>query len=285
MKTYLQLLNHVLDKGTLTHNRTGIDTLSVFGYQWRHNMADGFPLLTTKKMYVKAIAHELIWFLKGSKYTHYLKQNGITIWDEWAKADGFVGPIYGHQWRRWSTTAGGEVDQLEKLIVQIKKNPNSRRHLVSAWNVAELDQMVIPPCHFAFQCTVADDKLNLHFFMRSADAFLGLPFDIASYAFLLQILCHQTDLIPGELLVSITDLHIYTNHLQQVDEQLTREPLPLPIFTWQRKDVRDYDGEILLGKQSKYSGKDPFAQYDADELMSCLTNYTFHPSIPAPVAV
>ncbi len=227
MKQYLDLLDHVLARGTKKPDRTGTGTISVFGYQMRFDLSKGFPLLTTKKLHVKSIIHELIWFMQGSTNTAYLKQNGVTIWDEWADEDGNLGPVYGYQWRSWPAANGQHIDQISKVIESIKKNPDSRRHIVSAWNVSDLDKMALPPCHLIFQFYVADGKLSCQMYQRSADVFLGVPFNIASYAFLLHMVAQATNLQPGELIHTLGDAHIYLNHVEQVILQLTRDPRPL----------------------------------------------------------
>ncbi len=228
MKQYLNLLDHVLAKGVKKPDRTGTGTISVFGYQMRFDLAKGFPLLTTKKLHTKSILHELLWFLQGSTNIQYLKDNGVTIWDEWADDKGNLGPVYGYQWRSWPTTNGQHIDQISKVIESIKKDPDSRRHIVSAWNVGELDNMALPPCHILFQFYVADGRLSCQMYQRSADIFLGVPFNIASYAFLLHMMAQVTGLKPGELIITLGDAHIYLNHVEQVILQLTREPLALP---------------------------------------------------------
>lgn len=271
MNSYQELLKHVLKYGVLTNNRTGVDTISVFGYQWRHNMMEGFPLLTTKEMKIRSIIYELLWFLRGEDHILYLKGNDVHIWDNWAVKNN-VGPIYGTQWRKWKADSDysdtAPIDQIHRLINNLKSDPNSRRLLVSAWNVSDLHLMCIPPCHFAFQCRVIDGVLNLHFFMRSADAFLGLPFDIASYAFLMHMLADQCGLAVGELVCSITDLHIYTNHLTQVKELLSRQPYRLPQFnSYGNRKVKSID------------------DYTFNDLALSIKGYRSHSAIPAPIAV
>lgn len=228
MKQYLDLMQHVLDNGTQKHDRTGTGTISVFGYQMRFNLQDGFPLVTTKKLHLKSIIHELIWFLTGDTNIKYLKDNGVRIWDEWADADGNLGPVYGYQWRSWPTPDGGHIDQIKQLIDMIKKNPDSRRLIVSAWNVADVNQMALPPCHTLFQFYVLDGKLSCQLYQRSADIFLGVPFNIASYALLTMMVAQVCDLQPGDFIHTFGDAHIYNNHLDQVKLQLSREPRPLP---------------------------------------------------------
>lgn len=268
MKQYQDLLEDILRNGKHRPDRTGTGTISVFGRQMRFNLQEGFPLLTTKKIHTKSIIHELLWFLKGSVDTKYLKDNEVTIWDEWADERGYLGPIYGYQWRSWEGDSGAiyyyYIDQIEEVITSIKEDPNSRRHLVSAWNVAELDQMALPPCHYAFQFYVDDGKLSCMFQMRSTDVFLGLPFNIASYALLTHMIAQQCDLEVGELIWSGADVHIYTNHLDQVREQLRREPKALPQLEILRKpeSIDDYVYEDF-----KIVGYDP------------------HPTIKAPISV
>ena len=228
MKQYLELVRHVLEHGTFKGDRTGTGTKSVFGYQMRFNMADGFPLLTTKKVHLKSIIHELLWFLQGSTNVHYLQENGVRIWNEWAADDGELGPIYGYQWRSWPNYDGGHIDQIADVVEQIKHNPDSRRLIVSAWNVAQVPQMALPPCHTLFQFYVADGKLSLQLYQRSGDIFLGVPFNIASYALLLLMVAQVTGLEPGEYIHTLGDAHIYSNHFEQVNEQLQRTPRHLP---------------------------------------------------------
>jgi len=228
MKQYLDLLDHVLARGAKKSDRTGTGTISVFGYQMRFDLAKGFPLLTTKKLHTKSILHELIWFLQGSTNTKYLNDNGVTIWNEWADEGGNLGPIYGYQWRSWPTSNGEHIDQISRVIESIKQNPDSRRHIVSAWNVGELENMALPPCHIMFQFYVADGRLSCQMYQRSADVFLGVPFNIASYAFLVHMVAQATGLQPGELIHTLGDAHIYLNHVEQVILQLTRDPKPLP---------------------------------------------------------
>ncbi len=228
MKQYLDLLKYILDNGTDKHDRTGTGTRSVFGYQMRFNLADGFPLLTTKKLHLKSIIHELLWFLNGDTNVRYLQENGVRIWNEWADADGNLGPIYGHQWRHWRDYDGGFIDQMAEAIHTIKTNPDSRRIIVSAWNVADLKNMNLPPCHAFFQFYVSEGKLSLQLYQRSADCFLGVPFNIASYALLCMMMAQACGLEPGDFIHTLGDAHIYTNHLDQVHEQLTREPRELP---------------------------------------------------------
>ncbi len=228
MKQYLDLLNRILDEGVQKGDRTGTGTLSVFGNQMRFNMQDGFPLLTTKKLHLKSIIYELLWFLRGDTNVHYLQEHGVRIWNEWADENGDLGPVYGHQWRSWPDYKGGTIDQIANVIDQIKHHPDSRRMLVTAWNPAEVDQMALPPCHCLFQFYVADGKLSLQLYQRSADTFLGVPFNIASYALLLQMMAQVTGLEAGEFIHTTGDTHLYLNHLEQAKLQLTREPRPLP---------------------------------------------------------
>lgn len=228
MKQYLDLCKHVLESGSVKEDRTGTGTISTFGYQMRFDLKEGFPLLTTKKLHLKSIIHELIWFLRGDTNVKYLQENGVRIWNEWADENGELGPVYGHQWRSWAGADGETVDQIAKLIDQIKNNPDSRRLIVSAWNPADVDKMALPPCHCFFQFYVADGKLSCQLYQRSADVFLGVPFNIASYALLTLMVAHVTDLEPGEFVHTFGDVHIYKNHLEQVDLQLTRDVRQLP---------------------------------------------------------
>jgi thymidylate synthase len=228
MKQYLDLLQHVLDNGAPREDRTGTGTLSVFGHQMRFDLSEGFPVLTTKKLHLKSIIHELLWFLKGETNVKYLQENGVRIWNEWADENGELGPIYGYQWRSWPTPNGEHVDQISKAIDQIKNNPLSRRIIVSAWNVGQLDEMNLPPCHILFQFYVNDGKLSCQLYQRSADIFLGVPFNIASYALLTMMMAQATGLKPGDFVHTLGDAHIYNNHMEQVNLQLTREPYPLP---------------------------------------------------------
>ena len=228
MKQYLDLLQHILDHGTDKADRTGTGTRSVFGYQMRFDLADGFPLLTTKKLHLKSIIHELLWFLRGDTNVHYLQDNGVRIWNEWADENGDLGHVYGYQWRSWPDYSGGSIDQIQNAVDTIIHNPDSRRIIVSAWNVADIDQMKLPPCHALFQFYVADGRLSLQLYQRSADCFLGVPFNIASYALLLQMMAQVTGLRPGEFIHTLGDAHIYSNHLDQVRLQLERTPRQLP---------------------------------------------------------
>ncbi|MBU2651224.1 MAG: thymidylate synthase [Bacteroidetes bacterium] len=228
MKQYLELLDHVLINGVEKTDRTGTGTISVFGYQMRFDLEKGFPLLTTKKLHLKSIIYELLWFLKGETNTRYLNENGVTIWNEWADASGELGHIYGYQWRSWPTNDGKSIDQISRVIGNIKNNPDSRRHIVSAWNVGELDKMALPPCHILFQFYVSNGRLSCQLYQRSCDIFLGVPFNIASYALLTMMMAQVTGLRPGEFVHTLGDAHIYLNHMEQVKLQLSREPYPLP---------------------------------------------------------
>ena len=238
MKQYLDLMRHVMETGTQKHDRTGTGTISVFGYQMRFNLQDGFPLVTTKKLHLKSIIHELIWFLSGDTNIAYLKENGVRIWDEWADADGNLGPVYGYQWRSWPTPDGGHIDQISQVVNQIKNNPDSRRMIVSAWNVADVNQMALPPCHSLFQFYVLDGKLSCQLYQRSADIFLGVPFNIASYALLTMMMAQVCGLEYGDFIHTFGDAHIYNNHLEQAKLQLSRDPRPLPTMKI-NPDVKD----------------------------------------------
>ena len=242
MKQYLDLLDHVMKNGYRKSDRTGTGTISVFGYQMRFNLSQGFPLLTTKKIHLKSIIHELLWFLQGSTNTQYLKENGVTIWDEWAKPDGELGPVYGYQWRSWPKSDGSHVDQITDVVKSIKSNPDSRRHIVSSWNVADLDKMALPPCHLLFQFYVAGGKLSCQMYQRSCDIFLGVPFNIASYALLTLMMSQVTGLKPGEFIHTLGDAHIYLNHVEQVNLQLARTPFPSPTMNLnpEIKDIFDF---------------------------------------------
>ncbi|MCG8544089.1 MAG: thymidylate synthase [Alphaproteobacteria bacterium] len=264
MKQYLDLMRTVRQNGVLKSDRTGTGTLSIFGYQNRYDLAEGFPMVTTKRLHLKSIIYELLWFLRGDTNVRYLQDHGVSIWDEWADETGDLGPVYGHQWRSWPTPDGGHVDQIAKLLDQIKSNPDSRRHIVSAWNVADVDGMALPPCHCLFQFYVAEGRLSCQLYQRSADTFLGVPFNIASYALLTLMVAQVTGLEPGDFVHTFGDVHLYTNHLEQADLQLGREPYPLPTMTL-NPDVTDL-----------------FA-FDYDDFT--LENYRFHPHIPAKVAV
>ena len=264
MKQYLDLLRHIYEDGVVKTDRTGVGTRSIFGYQCRYDLSEGFPLLTTKKVHLKSIIYELLWFLSGSTNIGYLKEHGVSIWDEWADENGDLGPVYGHQWRSWPTPDGGTIDQISNLIDTIKRNPNSRRMLVSAWNVAEVDSMALPPCHCLFQFYVAEGKLSCQLYQRSADTFLGVPFNIASYALLTMMIAQVCDLEPGEFIHTTGDTHLYLNHLEQAALQLSREPRPLPrmIINPEVKDIFSFKYEDF-----KLEGYDPW------------------PAIKAPVAV
>jgi thymidylate synthase len=228
MKQYLDLMQHVLDNGTQKHDRTGTGTISVFGHQMRFNLQEGFPMVTTKKLHLKSIIHELIWFLSGDTNIKYLKDNGVRIWDEWADENGNLGPVYGSQWRSWPTPDGKHIDQITNIINTIKNNPDSRRIIVSAWNVAEIENMALPPCHAFFQFYVADGKLSCQLYQRSADIFLGVPFNIASYALLTMMVAQVCDLEAGDFIHTLGDAHLYNNHIEQAQLQLSRDPKPLP---------------------------------------------------------
>lgn len=264
MDTYLSLLDHVLHQGTPKEDRTGVGTLSVFGYQMRFDLSKGFPLVTTKKVHLKSIIHELLWFLQGDTHVGYLQDNGVSIWDEWADETGHLGPIYGHQWRSWSAPNGESVDQMAQLVEDLKRDPNSRRHIVSAWNVGELDQMALAPCHAFFQFYIANGRLSCQLYQRSADVFLGVPFNIASYALLTHMLAEQCGYAVGDFVWTGGDVHLYQNHLQQAQLQLTRTPLPLPKLVIKRRAASLFD-----------------YQYEDFEVQ----DYQPHPGIKAPVAV
>jgi thymidylate synthase len=264
MQQYHQLLQHILDNGVFKEDRTGTGTLSCFGYQMRFNLEAGFPLVTTKKVHLKSIIHELLWFLQGSTNIQYLKENGVSIWDEWADEKGELGPVYGKQWRSWEGAHGKVVDQISELIGQIKKNPDSRRLIVSAWNVADLPQMALMPCHTLFQFYVADGRLSCQLYQRSADVFLGVPFNIASYALLTLMIAQVCNLRPGDFVHTFGDVHIYSNHMEQVKLQLSRDCYPLPQMHI-NPDVKD------------------IFSYRYEDFM--LENYQCHPAIKAPVAV
>ncbi len=244
MKNYLNLLEKILNEGVKKEDRTGTGTLSIFGHQMRFDLSDGFPLLTTKKLYLKGIIHELLWFLKGDTNIKYLLDNNVHIWDEWADENGDLGPVYGHQWRSWPDYDGGTIDQIDYVLNQIRTNPNSRRMIVSAWNVAEVNKMALPPCHTLFQFYVANGKLSLQLYQRSADTFLGMPFNIASYSLLCMMVAQVTGLEPGEFVYTTGDTHLYLNHLEQARLQLTREPRPLPRMVLRDvKDIFDFEYE------------------------------------------
>ena len=251
MQQYLNLLNRILTEGTQKGDRTGTGTLSIFGHQMRFDLHDGFPLLTTKKLHLKSIIYELLWFLRGDTNVHYLQEHGVRIWNEWADENGELGPVYGHQWRLWPDYKGGTIDQIKNVVDMIKHNPDSRRMLVTAWNPAEVDDMALPPCHCLFQFYVADGRLSLQLYQRSADSFLGVPFNIASYALLLQMIAQVTGLEAGEFIHTTGDTHLYLNHLEQAKLQLTREPRPLPKMKI-NPDVKDifdfkYEDFELIG--------------------------------------
>lgn len=264
MQQYLGLLQHILDKGVAKTDRTGTGTLSCFGYQMRFNLQEGFPLVTTKKVHLKSIIYELLWFLRGETNTAYLKEHGVSIWDEWADANGELGPVYGKQWRSWEGKDGKVVDQLKELLEQIRSNPDSRRLIISAWNVTDLPEMALMPCHALFQFYVADGKLSCQLYQRSADVFLGVPFNIASYALLTLMIAQVSGLKPGEFIHSFGDVHIYNNHMEQVKLQLSRTPFPLPVMKLNPavKDIMDFRYEDFT-----------------------LEHYQCHPAIKAPVAV
>ena len=264
MRQYLDFMRHVKEHGALKTDRTGTGTLSVFGYQMRFNLQEGFPLVTTKKVHLKSIIHELIWFLQGSTNIGYLKENGVSIWDEWADANGDLGPIYGYQWRNWPTPNGEHIDQISQVMDQIRNNPDSRRMIVSAWNVADVPQMKLPPCHALFQFYVADGKLSCQLYQRSADIFLGVPFNIASYALLTHMMAQQAGLEAGDFVWTGGDCHLYSNHLEQAELQLSREPLPLPKLVIKRKPDSLFDYR--------------FEDFE-------VADYQSHPAIKAPVAV
>ena len=263
MKQYLDLMRHVRENGVFKEDRTGTGTWSCFGYQMRFDLSQGFPLVTTKKLHLRSIIHELLWFLNGDTNIGYLKDNGVRIWDEWADEDGNLGPVYGAQWRSWPTADGQHIDQISQVIEQIKQTPDSRRIIVSAWNVGELSNMALPPCHAFFQFYVADGKLSCQLYQRSADIFLGVPFNIASYALLLHMMAQQCDLEVGDFVWTGGDVHLYANHLEQADLQLSREPLPLAKLVIQRKpdslfDYR-YEDFVIEGYQSHEHIKAPVA--------------------------
>jgi thymidylate synthase len=241
MEQYLSFLRHVRDHGSAREDRTGVGTIGTFGYQMRFDLSKGFPLVTTKKLHIKSVIYELLWFLRGDTNIKYLNDHGVTIWNEWADAEGDLGPVYGAQWRAWKTKTGKTIDQITKVIEQIKHDPYTRRLIVSAWNVGELSKMVLPPCHLLFQFYVANGKLSCQLYQRSADAFLGVPFNIASYALLTHIMAQQCDLQPGEFIWTGGDTHIYTNHLEQINLQLSRKPYPLPKLIIKRKPSSIFD--------------------------------------------
>jgi thymidylate synthase len=264
MQQYLDLMRHVRDHGAGRDDRTGTGTISMFGYQMRFDLAAGFPLVTTKKLHLRSIIHELLWFLQGDTNIRYLHDNGVSIWDEWADENGDLGPVYGYQWRSWPTPGGGSIDQISNLVEQIKNNPDSRRLMVTAWNPADVEAMALPPCHCLFQFYVSDGRLSCQLYQRSADIFLGVPFNIASYALLTMMMAQVTGLEPGEFVHTFGDAHLYSNHLDQVDLQLSREPLPLP--------------EMRLNPKVESLFDFRFEDFE-------LINYEAHPHIKAPVAV
>lgn len=264
MKQYLDLMRHVRDNGVTKEDRTGTGTVSVFGYQMRFDLSEGFPLVTTKKCHLRSIIHELLWFLKGDTNIAYLKENGVKIWDEWADENGNLGPVYGSQWRSWPTADGKHIDQIAIILDQIKNSPDSRRIIVSAWNVAEIENMALPPCHSFFQFYVADGKLSCQLYQRSADIFLGVPFNIASYALLTMMVAQACGLEVGDFIHTLGDAHLYSNHMEQVELQLSREPFALP--------------KMKLNSEVKDLFKFTFDDFE-------LCNYEFHPHIKAPVAV
>ena len=263
MRQYHDLLERILDEGVTKSDRTGTGTRSVFGHQMRFDLSAGFPVLTTKRLHLRSIIGELLWFLRGDTNVRWLQERGISIWDEWADADGDLGPVYGHQWRSWPTPGGETIDQIARLIDGIRTNPDSRRHIVSAWNVAEVDDMALPPCHTMFQFYVAEGRLSCQLYQRSADIFLGVPFNIASYALLTMMVAQQTDLEPGEFVHTLGDAHLYSNHLDQARLQLTREPFPLPRMQIRKRESID--------------------AYELEDFE--LVGYEAHPSIKAPIAV
>lgn len=264
MKQYLELMRHVKDHGVRKEDRTGTGTVSVFGYQMRFDLAAGFPLVTTKKLHLRSIIHELLWFLRGDTNVRYLHEHGVTIWNEWAGADGELGPIYGYQWRSWPAPDGRHVDQISQVVEQIKKNPDSRRLIVSAWNVADIERMALPPCHAFFQFYVAEGKLSCQLYQRSADIFLGVPFNIASYALLTLMIAQVTGLKPGDFVHTLGDAHLYLNHLEQAELQLTRDPYPLP--------------RMVLNPAVTSLFHFRYEDFE-------LVDYQSHPAIKAPVAV
>jgi thymidylate synthase len=261
---YLELLRTVRDRGTRKSDRTGTGTLSLFGYQMRFDLGQGFPVLTTKRLHLRSIIHELLWFLRGDTNVRYLHEQGVTIWDEWADENGDLGPVYGYQWRSWPTAGGGRIDQIAQVVEQIRVNPDSRRHIVTAWNPADLERMALPPCHLLFQFHVADGRLSCQLYQRSADVFLGVPFNIASYSLLTLMVAQVTGLQPGDFVHTLGDAHLYLNHLEQADQQLGREPYPLPVMrlTPEVRSLFDFRFEDFT-----------------------LEGYRAHPHIRAPVAV
>ena len=264
MQQYLDMMRLVRDKGTQKEDRTGTGTLSIFGHQMRFDLSDGFPLVTTKKLHLRSIIHELLWFLSGDSNIAYLKEHGVSIWDDWADENGDLGPVYGVQWRSWPTPDGGSIDQIAQIMQQLRETPDSRRIILSAWNVAEIDNMALPPCHCLFQFYVAEGKLSCQLYQRSCDIFLGVPFNIASYALLTHMLAQQADLGVGDFVWTGGDCHLYSNHLEQADEQLSRKPLPLPRLAIKRRPETIFD-----------------YRYEDFEIL----NYESHPHIKAAVAV
>lgn len=264
MKVYHDLLKTILTNGTAKADRTGTGTLSIFGHQMRFDLQQGFPLITTKKVHLKSVIYELLWFLRGDTNVKYLQDHGVTIWNEWADANGDLGPVYGKQWRSWSAPDGNTIDQLANIVATIKHNPDSRRIIVCAWNVGELDKMALAPCHCLFQFYVADGKLSCQLYQRSADVFLGVPFNIASYSLLTHMIAEQTNLKVGEFIWTGGDCHLYNNHLTQVTTQLSRDPFPQPTLTFARKPASLFD-------------------YEFSDII--ISNYQHHPALPAPVAV
>ena len=264
MRQYLAMMRHVLEHGAPKNDRTGTGTLSVFGHQMRFDLAEGFPLVTTKKLHLKSIIHELLWFLQGGTNVRYLRENGVTIWDEWADPEGNLGPVYGFQWRSWPAPGGKAIDQMADVLAQIRRNPDSRRLIVSAWNVADIPRMALAPCHALFQFHVAGGRLSCQLYQRSADIFLGVPFNIASYALLTHLVAQQCDLEPGEFIWTGGDCHLYLNHLDQVRTQLAREPLPLP--------------RLVIGRR-------PATLFDYEYGDFEIAGYQSHPGIKAPIAV
>ena len=264
MKQYLDLVRYVRDNGAHKKDRTGVGTLSTFGYQMRFDLGAGFPAVTTKRLHFRSIIYELLWFLRGETNVAYLNEHGVTIWDEWADSQGELGPVYGSQWRSWPTPDGGHIDQISRVVDSIRRDPDSRRHIVSAWNVADVDRMALPPCHLLFQFYVAQGRLSCQLYQRSADLFLGVPFNIASYALLTMMMAQVTNLAPGEFVHTLGDAHLYVNHLEQVETQLEREPYPLPTM------------HLNPAVESIFEfGYDDFE----------LVDYRYHPTIKAPIAV
>ena len=264
MKQYLDLVRHVRDTGARKRDRTGVGTLSVFGYQMRFDLNAGFPAVTSKRLHFRSIIHELLWFLRGDTNVDYLNQHGVTIWDEWADEHGELGPVYGSQWRSWPAPEGERIDQITRVVEGIRRNPDSRRHIVCAWNVAEIERMALPPCHLLFQFYVADGRLSCQLYQRSADVFLGVPFNIASYALLTLMVAQVVGLAPGDFVHTLGDAHLYLNHLEQVETQLARTPYPLPTMTLNGKVDSIFD----------------FGYEDFE-----VANYRYHPAIKAPIAV